>query len=47
MEKKCPECGSTSLVKAGTVIRRKKGRVQRYQCSKCGLYIFGEPVNDE
>jgi transposase-like protein len=47
MEKECPECGCKELVKAGTVIRRKVGRVQRYQCTECGLYIFGDPVKEE
>jgi transposase-like protein len=47
MDSKCPECGSTKKVKAGTVIRRKKGKMQRYQCVECGLYTFGDPVGNE
>jgi predicted RNA-binding Zn-ribbon protein involved in translation (DUF1610 family) len=32
---KCPECGSTRVVKFGRHMTRR-GRKQRYQCQDCG-----------
>lgn len=34
---KCPECGSTRLIKYGKrFIRSKKREIQQYQCKNCG-----------
>lgn len=33
---RCPDCGSTSLVRIGRVIRANGLRVQRFRCRVCG-----------
>lgn len=36
---RCPECGSTSLMKFGKKFAKREGkriRVQQYQCQDCG-----------
>jgi len=38
---RCPECGSTHVVKAGWKLTRK-GRKQQYQCKQCAR-IFTLP----
>ena len=35
MSLRCPECGSTDIMKRGFNITRR-GRVRRYQCKVCG-----------
>ena len=46
MEIKCPNCGSTHIVRFGYVITFKKGRRQRYQCQDCGKTFVRERTNE-
>jgi len=38
---KCPECGSTAVVRIGFVVTRS-GKKQRCKCNKCGRTFYME-----
>jgi DNA polymerase elongation subunit (family B) len=42
-DKKCPNCGSSSLQKHGIAFKRSMKYV-RYQCNQCGAWSKGKPI---
>jgi predicted Zn finger-like uncharacterized protein len=38
---KCPECGSTKIVRFGSIPTRS-GKKQRYRCQECGRTFYAE-----
>lgn len=41
-----PDCGSTDVWKSGFIIKRN-GKIQRYQCKKCGKLFTDNGETDE
>lgn len=40
---KCPECGSTTVVRIGLIVTRA-GRKQRYRCNTCGRTFYAKKL---
>lgn len=43
---KCPECGSSNIVKKGTTLNRY-GRVQNHKCKECARIFIGAIIEDK